>query len=213
MSQSQLLPALSADTRAQLEKKTGKIGQEIGEGQNGQAFALADPTLVLKLTLDQVEARSALALMKRPMDEAVHVSGVWDLEEDDENGAPIFAILMERLVPLPDRARQFINDWRMWSLDERATFSPQAVKEFLADSGADVAAQDEYGKLARWMLRAVRGLVERQIYDRDLHANNVMARPSGDLVIFDIGADSDAPFAPIKRLAAMLEALASRLGG
>lgn len=95
--------------RPLLEKHGWKVAQVLGSGQNGTAFALADGERVMKITLDDSEARSSFAIAGRKNEHIVNIEKVFKLPKR-EGLRDAYVLIQERLYPLPDKRRRELDD-------------------------------------------------------------------------------------------------------
>ena len=189
-------PVLLAD----LENKVGRIGRFIKSGANGSVYEVSDSSQVLKLTIDWEEVKSANILLNDKMDEAVTVYGVWELPEiadKDDFIVQVWAILMEKLVPMGQRESAFIREFQ--DFHSSMGFTTERVELF-----ADRYKRKFKPHLFEWLRKAADHLEERSIINRDLHRHNVMMRRNGQMAIIDMGGGSESPESTVRKLAAML---------
>ncbi len=185
-----------------------------GSGGHGTVYTVPEIDRAIKVTDDRVEARSALTLMRRPMDEAYHVYDVFQVE-----GFDIYVIFCE-LLEKPDYffGREFNTFGHMFGYvlnkDNVNSYSAM-IAEMLADmekKGEQMNEEDlaNYESFISFLHKLVDGLDERGITFKDVQKGNIMKRPDGQHVLIDIGHKSKAPFVQLEK-AQVLEALAEVL--
>lgn len=157
----------------------------VGEGSFAAVYPMRDdPNVVVKITNDPTDAAIMAEMAFVPIQPGVpRVYGVYDLGEapDPRAGGNIYAILIERLLPLTEPQRHVI---KYLSEDVARGWSREEVDALWPDF-KDAPASVGYAYLNA--LRILRALGFRT---SDLHASNLMRRTDGSFAVSDFGMSS-----------------------
>ena len=156
--------------------------ESIGEGSFAAVYPMRDdPNVVVKITNDPTDAAIMAEMAFVPIQPGVpKVYGVYDLGEapDARAGGNIYAILVERLLPLTEEQKHVI---KYLSADVERGWSSEEVDEVWSDF-KDAPASVGYA-----YLNAVRILRALGFRPSDLHASNLMRRRDGSFAVSDFG--------------------------
>lgn len=179
-----------------LRKRGFEIGRELGSGTRGRVYELTG-NLVLKITNDRSEAEASQHVKDNPHQNIVKFVGIFKIPKilsnklsdgyDDE----LYAIILEKLLPLNDYESDLINSQRDFDTYHAEQFS--AKFKFLTP-------QDR--KIILPIMLALKHLEKLDISYRDVHAGNVMKTAGGVYKLIDLGY-SQSP--PLKRKIPFLE--------
>jgi len=188
------------------------VGARLGCGTYGCAYSLAEfPNRVLKLTGDNVEAASVQTVLAAIKDGRTTWASlpalsqfycVYALAKTDGTPLGVFALIQDKMKPLPSKAQRFITTYRYTILSPSSR--QNAVRHATEQLGPEGARQVqrlgdtivELGRIGVW-------------WD-DLHAGNVMQDAAGDWKIIDLGAGespAQVDLAVVEGLSAPVERL------
>lgn len=195
---------------AQLLKKHGFLPDKfLGQGTNGKAYALPDGR-ALKVTEDEDEAKTSIALKGRELPNVVRIDDVFRFpalrsrfdaaarERTNASPAPMFGIVQERLQPLSggelSELREVLNEVTL-VMDFNTSKPLMAwIQGPVGRKLQDPAKVRRFQEMCqKYQIDAMFDQLRKaKVVFGDFHAKNIMKRQDGAYVITDLGNKSVA---------------------
>lgn len=155
----------------------------LGHGEGGLAFLHNTPHSVVKLTSDRDEFLLARKLMRYPVNCVVNVYNVKEAQPSTYKGVGmqrgVWAIELEKLIPLADSEAQMIND--IYDCMD-ASYS-RSIEEIYVALGEP---KDINGTIEKYM-NLIHCLKSNRLRPDDAHGRNIGKRADGSFVLLDLG--------------------------
>jgi serine/threonine protein kinase len=194
----------------------GAAPQNLGQGATGNAFRIADNT-VMKVTVDRNEANACQRIKGKQLKNVYEIYNVFEVvEEGSVKWADKKYFIHQEFLAKPDNtitnywrpANRALKAWQAqeWSPAQEDEKLEKAFYNFFNMEYGDPGLMEHIFKpLHKAMLEVKNGLeelLENKIIFKDYHKNNIMKRPStGQIVLIDLGV-SRSPEARIDKLEA-----------
>lgn len=167
-----------------------RLGTTLGCGKFACVYAVEDPTWAIKVTCDWTEAAAWAHVGRRAVAGAARtpiVRGLRTIGGDVMH----YWIVQERLSPLDELARDWVKKWAEPDLTilSGATWGadyPASIRKLRATAS-------QHGlpfRRIEGLLSGLERLRHMGISTSDLHADNLMQRANGDIVVTDLGLSS-----------------------
>lgn len=192
------------------KKVLGEMEQKLGCGAFACAYSGKSPSTVVKITSDPEDVAALQLANQKGVKRAVKLHSAWKLRQDavgqDGEDVPVYAVVTERVRPIPKDSRGKVDRWLTSVRDEirdQVQTTGTADKETLVAETCPRTSKSasQCKHIVEGVADAYKQLSKVGIDWTDIHSGNIGTRANNEVVVLDLGLSREGGQPQVQTLA------------